>query len=77
MSGARAKKPYLEWELNTMSEQDNTRREIDRLIEARAKSNGNKEQAGNPRPANWPAPPQDKIDRITKGVPTPPAKPKP
>lgn len=36
-----------------------------------------KEQSGNPRPANWPAPPQDKIDRITKGVPVPQAKPKP
>lgn len=34
-----------------------------------------KEQSGNPRPANWPAPPQDKMDRITKGVPVPQAKP--
>ncbi len=31
----------------------------------------------DPRPAAWPAPPQDKVDRITKGIPVPPARPKP
>jgi len=60
-----------------MSEQNKPRRELNKIIQNAARSNSNKEQAGNPRPANWPAPPQDKVDRITKGEPAPPPKPKP
>ncbi len=60
-----------------MSEQNNISREVDKMIRTGGGGSGSKEQSGNPRPANWPAPPQDKVDRITKGIPIPPAKPKP
>lgn len=59
-----------------MSERSDIRREVGKLIRT-GNGDGNREQSGNPRPANWPAPPQDKVDRITKGTSTPPAKPKP
>lgn len=58
-----------------MSEQERVRHEVEKMLHTGG--NGNKEQAGNPRPANWPPPPQDKVDRITKGVPVPQTKPKP
>lgn len=58
-----------------MSEQESIRREVDKMLRA-GSDNGPKEQTGNPRPANWPPPPQDKVDRITKGVPVPQTKPK-
>ena len=59
-----------------MSEESIVRREVDKALRTSG-GNGSKEQAGNPRPANWPPPPQDKVDRITKGVPVPQTKPKP
>ena len=59
-----------------MSEQNIFRREVDKVLQA-VGGKDTKEQAGNPRPANWPPPPQDKVDRITKGIPLPQTKPKP
>ena len=47
------------------------------LIYLRKRLDATNSRPANPRPANWPPPPQDKVDRITKGVAAPPAHPKP
>ncbi len=65
-----------EKEQTAMNSQDSINQNV-KVIGVGADGKTTKEQSGNPRPANWPAPPQDKIDRITQGVPVPQAKPKP
>ena len=58
-----------------MSEQESTTRIGSKIIRTETTEFHRKEESGNPRPAKWPAPPQDKVIRVTKGVITP--KPKP
>lgn len=59
-----------------MSNRNSVHQEV-KVVRAGAENKTTAKESSNPRPANWPAPPQDKIDRITQGIPVPQAKPKP